>query len=213
MTVLAPLAVQRFVDNNGQPLVGGKLFTYQAGTTTKQATFTDSTGLVQNTNPVILNYRGEAQVWIDSALTYKFVLAPDDDTDPPANPFWSVDNIRAVGYTTQDAVLTLTGCTTAPTVTAKITKLGNFVAIYVPGVTAVSNSPACTLTGLPAAYRVSDARNGFALVVDASAAAAGAWSVGNTGTITLYVGANTGFNPAGTKGISGGLTMMYPLDT
>lgn len=91
--VLSPLPIQHFVDNLGLPLVGGKLFTYKAGTSTKQATYTDSTGGTPNTNPVILNYRGEANVWLDPTLLYKFVLARATDTDPPTNPIWTVDNI------------------------------------------------------------------------------------------------------------------------
>lgn len=90
---LSPLPVQKFFDNNGAPLAGGLLFTYVAGTTTKIATYTDSAGTTPNTNPVVLNFRGEAQVWISPSLAYKFVLCPANDTDPPGNPIWTVDNI------------------------------------------------------------------------------------------------------------------------
>lgn len=90
---LSPLAVQHFVDNNGNALVGGKLFTYAAGTTTKLATYTDSTGGTPNTNPVILNSRGECGVWLPPEQAYKFVLSPSTDTDPPTNPIWTVDGI------------------------------------------------------------------------------------------------------------------------
>lgn len=93
MTQLAPPPVFRAWDNLGLPLFGGKLFSYIAGTTTKQATYTDSTGGTPNTNPVILNARGEANVWLDPSKVYKLVLAPATDTDPPSNPFWTVDNI------------------------------------------------------------------------------------------------------------------------
>lgn len=89
---LSPLPVQKFFSNVGLPLVGGKLFTYAAGTNTKIATYKDSGGTL-NTNPIILNFRGEANVWLDPDLTYKFVLAGPFDTDPPTNPIWSVDNI------------------------------------------------------------------------------------------------------------------------
>jgi hypothetical protein len=92
--ILSPVPKQSFLDNNGKPLVGGQLFTYAAGTTTKIATYEDEGGS-PNTNPVILDYRGEANVWLDPALTYKFTLAPRDDTDPPTNPIWTVDNIAA----------------------------------------------------------------------------------------------------------------------
>lgn len=89
---LSPLPLQKFFDNNGRPLNGGLLFTYIAGTNTKLATYSDQSGTL-NTNPVVLNFRGEANVWLDTSQTYKFVLSPQGDTDPPSNPFWTVDNI------------------------------------------------------------------------------------------------------------------------
>lgn len=90
---LSPLPVQKFFDNNGSPLVGGLLFTYVAGTTTKIATYTDASGSTPNTNPIVLNFRGECQLWVSPSLAYKFVLSPAGDTDPPGNPIWTVDNI------------------------------------------------------------------------------------------------------------------------
>src|SRR6266436_4476458 len=93
--ILAPVPVQKFFDGNGAPLSGGKLFTYIAGTTTKQGTFSDSVG-TPNTNPVILNARGEAPVWLDPTLIYKWVLSPANDTDPPTNPIWTSDNINSL---------------------------------------------------------------------------------------------------------------------
>lgn len=97
---LSPVPVQKFFDNNGAPLVNGQLFTYGAGTAIKVATYIDSTGSPSNTNPIRLDFRGECRLWIDPTLAYKFVLAPATDTDPPTNPFWSVDNITAgpVGF-------------------------------------------------------------------------------------------------------------------
>lgn len=91
--VLSPLAKQQFFDSNGRPLVGGKLFTYIAGTTTKQATYVNSGGITPNSNPVILDYRGEANLWVPPNVGYKYVLAPSTDTDPPTNPIWTVDQL------------------------------------------------------------------------------------------------------------------------
>lgn len=99
---LAPNAVLQFFDNNGEPLVGGKLFIYAAGTTTKQPGFTDATGNTPLPDPIILNVRGEVSpsatgaacgLWLDPTLAYKFVLSPPNDTDPPTNSYWTVDNI------------------------------------------------------------------------------------------------------------------------
>lgn len=90
---LSPPPLLRFVDNNGQTLQGGKLFTYLAGTTTKITTYTNSTGFTPNTDPIILNARGEAQVWLSPGQNYKFVLAPANDSDPPSRPIWTVDHI------------------------------------------------------------------------------------------------------------------------
>jgi len=89
MAVLTPAPKTAFVNAAGEPLVGGKLYTYIAGTTTLQTTYTDSTAATANTNPVILDSRGEANVWLGGAI-YKFVLK--DATDAL---IWSVDNISA----------------------------------------------------------------------------------------------------------------------
>ena len=89
-TMLSPSPKLQFFASNGDLLVGGKLYTYAAGTTTPLVTYTDSTGATANTNPVILDSRGEANVWIGSAA-YKFKLATSTDTE-----LWTVDNITSV---------------------------------------------------------------------------------------------------------------------
>lgn len=94
--ILSPLPKQQFFDNNGNPADQYKLFTYVAGTSTKQTTYIDSTG-TPNTNPIILNYRGECDLWLDPLLTYKFVFTYPNDTDPPTRAIWTVDNIPG-GY-------------------------------------------------------------------------------------------------------------------
>lgn len=70
---IAPIPKLQFLDVNGKPLTGGCLFTYAAGTVNPQATYTDSTGATQNTNPVILDSGGGASVWL-SSQAYKFVV-------------------------------------------------------------------------------------------------------------------------------------------
>lgn len=87
---LSPAPKLQFFDSNGNPLTGGKLYTYAAGTTTPLASYVDATGVTTNTNPIILDVRGEANVWLDDA-SYKFVLTNANDT-----LIWTVDNITGL---------------------------------------------------------------------------------------------------------------------
>lgn len=74
MASLSPAPKLQFFGTDGLPLVGGKLYTYQAGTTTPIATYTDNTQANLNTNPVILDSAGQANVWLADTTTYKYVL-------------------------------------------------------------------------------------------------------------------------------------------
>jgi hypothetical protein len=67
----------QFFNNDGLPLNAGKIFTYQAGSTTPLATYTDSSGLIANTNPIILGTDGRppSTIWLTEGFFYKFVLA------------------------------------------------------------------------------------------------------------------------------------------
>jgi len=89
MAVLTPPPKMQFFDINGDPLVGGKVYTYEAGTTTPLTTYTDNTGASANPNPVILNARGEASIWLGAGI-YKFRLTDADDVE-----LWTVDYIAA----------------------------------------------------------------------------------------------------------------------
>jgi len=89
MAVLTPAPKMQFFTAAGEPLSGGKLYTYEGGTTTPLATFTDYTGATSNPNPVILNGRGEAGVWLGENI-YKFRLTDSNDVE-----IWTVDYISA----------------------------------------------------------------------------------------------------------------------
>jgi len=70
-------AGQQFFDNDGVPLTGGKLFSYAAGTTTPQTTYTSITGLTAHSNPIILDSAGRVpggEIWLTAGSNYKFVL-------------------------------------------------------------------------------------------------------------------------------------------
>lgn len=75
VTSLMPPPVVQFFDDNGNPLAGGRICTYAAGTTTPLATFTDSTGGTSNGTSVALGANGEAvnNIWL-SPVAYKIVI-------------------------------------------------------------------------------------------------------------------------------------------
>ena len=88
---VAPAVIPRitFVDASGLPCAGCKLSTYAAGTTNHLATYTDSTGTSQKTNPIVLDAAGGANIWLGSN-SYKFILK-----DTSGSTIWSVDSVNA----------------------------------------------------------------------------------------------------------------------
>lgn len=85
----------QFFNNQGIVLSGGKINTYLAGSTTPQATWTDSTQLVQNANPIILDSTGRipgsGEMWLQSGIAYKLVV-----TDSANNVIGTWDNISGI---------------------------------------------------------------------------------------------------------------------
>jgi hypothetical protein len=75
-------------DHNGDPLAGGLLYAYEAGTDTPQDTFADSDLAVPNTNPVELDSAGRAVVYLSPTPAYKFILTDADDV-----PVWTQDAV------------------------------------------------------------------------------------------------------------------------
>jgi len=118
-TSLAPTPKLQFFDANGAPLAGGLLYTYEAGSTTPLATYTDSTGVSANTNPIVLDSRGEANVWLEGAI-YKFALYTSVGV-----LIWTVDNINGSTFASNAVG---DGTTTAFSV------VNGFTAIYINGV-------------------------------------------------------------------------------
>lgn len=99
MATLLPEGKQSFTDGAGKPLVGGKLYTYDAGTSTPRPTYADAAGTVQNTNPVVLDARGEAIIFWKGV--YKVVLK-----DSWGNTIWSIDGVATTdpSNTTSDMI-------------------------------------------------------------------------------------------------------------
>ncbi len=86
----------QFFSASGQPLNQGQLYSYQAGTTTPQATFTTPSGSVQNANPIILGVDGRPpqEIWQTGGQSYKYVLY-----DSLSNLIATYDNIAGINDT------------------------------------------------------------------------------------------------------------------
>lgn len=83
----------QFFDSNGDPLSGGKIYTYAAGTTTPKATYTDAGGLTEADNPIDLDASGipdtaNGSMWLIGS--YKFVVE-----DSLGNEIRTTDNVTA----------------------------------------------------------------------------------------------------------------------
>lgn len=81
-------------DGNGNPLRGGKLYSYAAGTTTAKDTYSDAALTTANTNPITLDSNGEATVYLSG--TYKFNLKTSDLAQVPGWPIDNIDEIYAM---------------------------------------------------------------------------------------------------------------------
>jgi hypothetical protein len=179
-TVLSPMPRQCFNDvlSQGKPLAGGKIYTYQSGTSIQQATFTDSTGLVQNTNPVILDVAGCSSIWLISGQAYRFVAQNSVGVQE-----WTSDNIAGLAQASpafQQSITTVT-YSLAPTFTAtgqyqmfKMTLNGDV------------NTPTLQMSGVTAPSIVT-----FELSQDSSGGHAFTWPLNVSGAFPINKAANS----------------------
>lgn len=99
MAVIIALPRFRALDANGDPLSGGKVYFYEAGTSTPKDTYTDSGAGTPNANPVVLDSEGYADVW--GSGTYKIVVKNSSDVTQ-----FTVDNVEASGSVISDGTVT-----------------------------------------------------------------------------------------------------------
>jgi len=130
---LSPLTGRQWGDANGNPYSGAKLFTYEAGTSTKFTVTKDQAGASNHTNPIILNSRGEPAdgagttqaIWQASGQEVKYVLAPANDTDPPVSPYWTIDDVSGINDTSVTATEWITGPTPTYVSATQFTLVGD----------------------------------------------------------------------------------------
>lgn len=178
-----------FADANGAPLAGGKIFTYAAGTTTPQATYTDASAVTPLSNPVILDSAGRATIWMFGI--YKVVVK--DALDNVIATADSITGITGLGMeaATYDPALIgeqIVGITAVQTVSNKTLVTPNIV-----GITTASNAALGSVGQLFSSTVASGAAvsltTGVAANVTTFALPAGDWDV--WGSVGLLAGAST----------------------
>ena len=129
----------QFLDNSGNVLTGGKIETYAAGTTTPQATYTTSAGLVFHSNPIILDASGRVpsggEIWLTDGVLYKFVLKDSNNVLIATYDNISGINSNFVNFTNEQEIQTATAGQTVFNLTTTSYQPGtNSLSVFVDGV-------------------------------------------------------------------------------
>lgn len=153
MAILTPTPKQQIFGSDGAPLVGGKIYTYLAGTSTPTATYTDYTAGTANTNPIILDSFGQANIWLLSTVSYKFIVRTATDV-----LLYTVDNIippldisvfaspPAIGNTTPNTGAFTTLAATTGNITTVNATTGNITTVNATTVNAATITATNTIT-------------------------------------------------------------------
>ena len=146
LSPFAGVGAQLF-DNNGNVLAGGKIYSYAAGTTTPQTTYTTSVGNIAQANPIILDASGRVpsgEIWLTNTLLYKFVVQ-----DANANLIGTYDNIAGINGTlfTNTTNFSGDGSTLLFTLPQSLAS-SNFANVHINGIYQYKNTYSITGTSL-----------------------------------------------------------------
>ena len=138
-------------------------YTYQAGSTTPLATYSDPNGLIANTNPIQLGVDGRppSEIWLTQGTNYKFQL-----TDSLGNLIATYDNLYGIPN-------------------------ASIVANPIPSGSIIMWSG--SIASIPAGYVLCNGSNGTPNLLDSMVVAAGnTYAVGNNGGFTSSVTSSLG---------------------
>lgn len=125
-------------DNNGNPLSGGKIYTYSAGTSTPATTYTTAAGNVAHTNPIVLDSAGRVpsgEIWLSDGVSYKFVT--EDANNVLIGTYDNITGINSnfVAFTNEQEIQTATaGQTVFNLATVTYQPGTNSLSVFVDGV-------------------------------------------------------------------------------
>jgi hypothetical protein len=126
-------------NDNGDPLAGGRIETYLAGTNTNAATYTTSAGNIAHSNPIVLDGAGRVpsgQIWLTSGISYKFVVK-----DSAGALIGTFDNIQGINQNVFTNIVNYTGDGVTTTFTLPAAPLSeNFINVFINGVYQFKNT-------------------------------------------------------------------------
>jgi hypothetical protein len=123
-------AGQQFFDNSGVILSGGKLYSYAAGTSTPQATYTSASGVTAHTNPIVLDSAGRVatgEIWLTAGSNYKFALYTSANV--LITTWDNITGINGTGIATDSASVSYTPAGTGAVTTTVQAKLRQYVSV------------------------------------------------------------------------------------
>ena len=139
--VLSPVGgvAAQFFTNSGAVLTGGKIYTYAAGTSTPEPTYTTASGTIAHTNPIVLDAAGRVpdsgEIWLTDGVAYKFVLKTSTDVLIATYDNISGINSNFVNFTNDQEIQTATAGQTVFTLTTMAYLPGtNSLSVFVDGV-------------------------------------------------------------------------------
>ena len=134
-------------DNNGNPLAGGKVETYLAGTNTNTATYTTSAGNVAHSNPIVLDGAGRVpsgQIWLTGGISYKFVVK--DSANALIGTF---DNVQGTNQNVFTNIVNYTGDGVITVFTLPLAPVSeNFINVFINGIYQFKNTFSVSGTSL-----------------------------------------------------------------
>lgn len=78
---------QQFLDDDGNPVASGYLYTYLVGTSTPQTTYRTAGG-TSNTNPIQLDSAGRCTIYVPDSVSLKLILQDANHVQ-----IWSSDGV------------------------------------------------------------------------------------------------------------------------
>lgn len=186
-------AGQQFFDNSGVILSGGKLYSYAAGTTTPQTTYTSASGSTTHTNPIVLNSAGRVatgEIWLTAGSNYKFALYTS--TDVLIATYDNITGINGTGITSNAVNVTYNPAGSGAVATTVQAKLRESVSVLDFGAVGdgVTNDYASFVAALAASAGVFIPAN-YTFYIGSALTVPDGRTIYGTGTVLFAL--NTGF--------------------